>query len=247
MDFFRALNAEVLKLRRTLALAMVFVCPLLIVALQFMIQFDRLGRPNPGNPPQWDQLIRNIAGLWVVLMLPLYLTLETALLGALEHSESQWRNLFTLPVARSAIYFSKLIVATVMLAVSHLALAGGIYLSGKLLALRDPRAYTAGFPLAMAFSMLGTIFVLALLIVVLHHAISLHWHSFTVATGAGISATVINFIVVNSKYGIYYPWSLPVQPLSPQGVQGHSLIYSCTGALIVAALSSWHFSRRDVS
>ena len=49
----------------------------------------------------------NVLNLWAILALPLFITLETALLAQTEHSEKHWKHLFALAVPRWVYYAAK--------------------------------------------------------------------------------------------------------------------------------------------
>src|SRR5690349_16013582 len=108
-SLLRALHAELLKLKRTLAVRMIFVAPLLVALLQFFIALNQ--RRVPANFKLWEAVFRNGLTVWAIFMLPLLITLETALLTGIEHSEKQWKHLLALPVPRYTIYAAKLLVA----------------------------------------------------------------------------------------------------------------------------------------
>jgi hypothetical protein len=48
----------------------------------------------------------NALDLWATLMMPLFITIETALIAGLEHSENQWKNLLAFPIPRWTIYIA---------------------------------------------------------------------------------------------------------------------------------------------
>lgn len=108
MMFARVLWTETLKIRRTLAVWMVLIAPLTVVTLQFMVLWQRPGMAARSSEP-WMGLARGIFGLWGALMLPLFLTLEAALLAGLEHGENNWKTLFALPAPRWHFYMAKLV------------------------------------------------------------------------------------------------------------------------------------------
>ena len=92
--------AEAMKLRGTLALALAVFAPVLVVAL-FCAQM--LLAPSPSVPPAsgeqaWLALIRGMLALWCFLMLPLYVTLQAALLANMDMPTSSgstcWRSRF---------------------------------------------------------------------------------------------------------------------------------------------------------
>ena len=99
----RALHAESLKLRGTLALWMCLIAPATVVALYVLqVSFSEFGMRTGGDPAKaWFAFSQSILVLWLLLMLPLFITLQSALLAGLEHGERQWKHLLALPVPRS--------------------------------------------------------------------------------------------------------------------------------------------------
>ena len=100
-DLGPALAAETLKMKRTLALSLTFLAPLLVVALNFVIYWQRGSTLAPQQDNVWIRLTQNNLVLWDLITLPLFVTLQTALLGGLEHTQKNWKHLFALPVARA--------------------------------------------------------------------------------------------------------------------------------------------------
>src|SRR5690349_25160712 len=102
---------EVSKLKRTLALWMAIRAPMVIVNLYFIVGIAGPGPLVRQGTDTWVLLTRNTVQLWTVLMLPLFITLETSLLAGLEHSERNWKFLLSLPIPKWTLYAAKLIVA----------------------------------------------------------------------------------------------------------------------------------------
>ena len=107
----RALSAEALKLRGTLAMWMCLIAPAVVVGLYVLqITFrDIPARPNIDPATAWQGFAYSAFGLWAFLMLPLFVTLQSALLAGLEHGERQWKHLLALPLPRATHYFAKAI------------------------------------------------------------------------------------------------------------------------------------------
>ena len=104
----RALSAEMLKLRGTLALWMCLVAPA-TVAVLYMLQMTFMDwdkRPPMTGQEAWTMYAQAVLALWSILMLPLFLTLEAALLAGLEHGNQQWLHLLALPLPRGAHYLA---------------------------------------------------------------------------------------------------------------------------------------------
>src|ERR1035438_7985206 len=116
MMLLRVQHAELLKMKRTIALKMVVIAPAVVVVLiLFMASqspFTTVNRHGIKN--EWTELAALILRFWAVLMLPLYIALETALLAGLDHEGNQWKSLLARPVPRWTLYVAKLIVAAGM-------------------------------------------------------------------------------------------------------------------------------------
>lgn len=128
MSLWRALHAELLKLKRTLAFRVIFVLPFLVATLQFFIAW-RTKKFAP-DFALWQTITTSSLQIWAVFMLPLLITLETALLNGIEHGDRQWKHIFALPVPRYSVYFAKVIVAQALILISTFVLAALIVVVG---------------------------------------------------------------------------------------------------------------------
>lgn len=134
-----ALGVEVLKLKRTLAVTLTAVVPLVVAVLQFcsMLQRARYGIHEADDP--WGVLSHNMLLIYSLLMLPLFITLQTALLAGLEHNAKAWKRLYALPIPRSAIYFAKQIVTLGLIGLSMAVLVALMPVVGVILQAIEPR------------------------------------------------------------------------------------------------------------
>lgn len=241
----RALSAELLKTKRTLAFWMTLVTPLVVCILQLLVLLRVQGSYT------WEASASNIFVIWAVLALPLFITLETALLAQVEHSEKLWKHLFALAVPRWAFYTAKWLVGALLLLLGQFFLLVGTLLTGYCIGWLKPQL---GFgpvpPLLWMMEILGKIYWIALLMLSIHTWVSLHFRSFTVAVGVGMAAAVSNIILINSDEARHlFPWILPVNALGMADDAGYlpiAIIIGFTGALIVALIGGWEVSRRDV-
>jgi hypothetical protein len=239
---------EIAKLKRTLALRMAILSPLVVVGLYFLVGMNGGGAlVRPGADP-WASLTRNTVQLWTLLMLPMFITLETSLLAGLEHNERNWKFLLSLPVPKWTIYVAKLIVAIVLVWFAHLVLVGGTLLSGMALRQFSPGLKLAALPVATITWPLAKVSLAMLLAVTIQHWVSLRWPSFVAAMGFGMGAMVVGFIAVNSaKYGPWIPWSLTLHTLMPRGPYPiNPMTYSIVLAAVTAVAGAWHFTRSEM-
>jgi len=244
MSLFRALNAEVLKLKRTLVFRVVFVLPLLIAVLQFFVIL-RTKRYAPGFN-LWQTHPTNSFQIWAVFMMPLLIALVTALLNGIEHSDKQWKHLFALPVPRYAVYFAKLIVAQGLILTSTLMLAVFIVIVGVAGTYLRPELANAGpVPYVWLAKQVTFVWLASWLIIAIHTWMSMRWSGFPIALGAGIGGTFFALFAASASLGKYYPWLLPMN-IFVDGRFAMALLLGAVGGIVVAVLGCFEFTRRDV-
>jgi hypothetical protein len=238
-------------MKRTLALWLAPLAPLVIVALQIAIVIERqefFRSQELGNA--WGAYGGQAVFLWTVLMLPLFITLETALLSNLEHGHRQWKHLFALPIPRVAIYAAKQIGAASIIALSMVALYVYIVASGLCLrALAPGLGFEAPVPWLAFLQMVGLSYLASWLIISIHTWVSLRWHSFVLASAVGIVAMVIAVVFLQSEWSEWYPWTMPglvANSLEEGQWPGLQILIGSLGGLAAAFLGSWDVARRDV-
>lgn len=259
MVFLRVLSAELLKLKRTIALRMVIVAPLIIPLLTC---FGSVGSGRwlnvAGVSNEWNELTNANFQFWSLVALPLYVTIATALIAGVDHSGNHWKSIFARPVPRWTLYVSKLLVAMGMIAASTLIIVGGILAVGTLLpVIRPELVFGPPVPWVAILRRAVQIWGLAFLSLVIQHWVSLRWQSFSVATGFGAIATVMGVIVSASKpvfsqsadwWPQYFPWTLPMLVLtgSPTVINVSLWIGWAAGA-ILATVGCVDFCTREVT
>lgn len=243
----RALSAETLKLKRTLALWLAFIAPVLVIVLQGMVVL-RSGFTIEADVDPWGWFTQSTTALWGILMLPLFVTLQTALLANLEHGEKTWKLLYAMPVPRWAIYTAKLILNLGVIGISTLMLWLGQMGGGLLLGTIKPGLHFSDWPvpwLDMLFQAIAT-YLAVWLIIAIHTWISLRWHSFALASGIGIAATIISFVAVNSEWAPYFPWTQVVNIIGDTPNIPLAIAIGVIGCLVVGTVGGWDVTRRDV-
>lgn len=245
----RVFVTECQKLKRTLALAMAFVAPFVVIVLYTLIGHFGAGQIVIAHRNYWGDMTSNSVLLWSLLMMPLFITLETSLLAGLEHADKNWKNLLALPAPRWTIYASKLAVTIGIVWLAHLVLIAGIGLGGQLLAWLHPALMPMGTPMRQLVVPMGKVSLAALLAITIQHWISLKWQSFTAALGFGMCAMVVGFVAANSRdYGAFVPWSMPLHTMRATGHDALTMIsYALAAATVVAFAGGWEFGRRDIN
>jgi hypothetical protein len=245
MSTLRVLHAELLKLKRTLAFRMVFVMPLLVALLQFFALWR--SRKFGADFKLWETLPTNMLGIWAVFMMPLLITLETALLNGIEHGDRQWKHLLALPVPRHTVYLAKFIVAQALNAASTLFLCVLTVLAGlAIMQLRPELAGSGPVPYARLARHAALVWLAAWLIVAIHTWVSIRWSGFAVALGTGICGTFFALFAASASVGKYYPWLLPMNVFSDERFAA-ALWLGAVGGTVALLLGCLDFVRRDVT
>jgi lantibiotic transport system permease protein len=250
ISLMRALHSEVRKLKGTLALWLCLIAPLVVVALQtlqWLLQTNSPIKPNTLSAEIWQQFAGSALAIWAFLMLPLYVTLLSALLAGLEHQDRQWKHLLALPLPRASYYLAKLIaLAGLLLLAMAILIFVLIPLAGQLLRLRGDIGISGLPDFAELSGKMLKIYGCAILLVALHTWIALRWKSFTIAVSIGMSATVMGFIIGQSKtFGPWFPWTMAMQPLTQNPDVARVLWVSVLSALVLTIAACWEFNRRE--
>ena len=173
MMFFRVLSTECLKLKRTLALWMVLVSPLVMVLLEFAITAKGARGLIAGGKDAWAPMARQTVEAWTLLMMPLFVTLETSLLAGLENTGKNWKSLLALPAPRWTVYVSKLVVTISLLWAAHAVLVVSTIGSALLLKFLHPALSFGNMPLNPFVGPMLRVSLAALLAVAIQHWVSL--------------------------------------------------------------------------
>lgn len=246
MSLLRALHAELLKLKRTLAFRVIFVLPFFVALLQFFVIWRT--KKFAAGFDLWQTHPTNSFQIWAIFMMPLLITLETALLNGIEHSDKQWKHLFALPVPRRSIYLSKFIIALGLILVSTMVLAlltvivgvAAVSLKPELARVTGPVPY---FTIAKQATL---VWLAGWLITAIHTWISMRWAGFAIALGAGIGGTFFALFAASASLGKYYPWLLPMNVFL-EGRFTTALVLGIGGGIFAALLGCFEFVRRDVA
>jgi hypothetical protein len=244
MSLIRVLHAETLKLKRTLAFRMIFVAPLLVATLQFFVVWNQ--KRVPSNFQLWDTISKAALAIWAVFMLPLLITLETALINGVEHGEKQWKHIFALPIPRHAVYLAKLLVAQALAAASTLILSALIVAVGlALIRLRPELPHEGAIPYVWILKHAAFVWLAAWLIIAIQTWISIRWHGFALALGTGIGGTFFAIFAASAGIGKYYPWLMPVNVFMEERFVA-ALLLGAIGGVVAAVIGCVEFVRRDV-
>jgi hypothetical protein len=247
----RALRAETLKMKRTLALWLAIIAPLGMVGLQLIGALQR-GEPYVRQfEDAWVRFGQEMFVFFGFLIVPLFVALETALLGGLEHRSSHWKHLYALPQPRWTVYAAKQLMGMALIALSMAGLVGFSILAGLVLRMLMPGVgFDAAIPWGLFLKYGVMVYLASWLIISLHTWVAIRWQSFVVAMAVGILMTVGGMVVINADWATFYPWALPGLLANTfnkgEPILLKELLVSVVGGIAVALLGCWEVTRRDV-
>lgn len=244
MSLLRALHAELLKLKRTLAFRVIFVLPLLVAVLQFFIVLRT--KKFPADFDLWHTIGTSSLQIWAVFMMPLLIALETALLNGIEHSDRQWKHMFALPLPRHSVYVSKVIVAQILIFISTWVLSLLTVVAGIVATYLRPELANAGpIPFGWFAKYTTLVWAASWLIIAIHTWVATRWAGFPIPLGAGIGGTFFALFAASASLGKYYPWLLPMN-LFIDGRFKAALVLGIAGGIVATLIGCLEFVRHDV-
>jgi hypothetical protein len=246
----RALDAERLKMKRTLALWLAIIIPLSVVGLQFLIVCQRGEAYFRQDGDPWAQFGRDVFLFFALLMHPLFVALETALMGNLEHRSGQWKHLWALPLPRWTIYTAKQVAGMTLIGLSLGLLVVLTVLAGVALqALRPGIGLSADVPWKSLLESGAGIYVASWLLISIHTWIGIRWQNFVVAMGVGVVATIFGLATGDSGLASINPWSVPamvIDALTIGKTAWMSLLWGGLGGVAFGIWACRDIARRDV-
>jgi len=246
----RGVGAETLKMKRSLALSVALVIPLLptFANVASALQTGLGPQMEEGiTLSPWSLFFRYTFRLWTIFALPMVVAIISALVAHTDHQTKAWKMLLALPISRQAAFGGKWIVLAGMLLLSNMVFMAANLMGGVLVNLLRPElGMGLPIPLGEALSVTLISWALSLLMVSIHLWISLRWPGFLASLTLGFIATVSNLFLIGSYlYGrvSLSPWAMPVQIY---GDWQASMPVALGGALLVGGLACWDFVTRDV-
>lgn len=215
----RCLSADYLKLRRTAALWLALAGGALPVLLNFLIfYFKGQFILKPGENP-WPNYIGMSWQTASVLLLPLFVVLLSSLVANIEHRANGWKHLLAQPVARGAVFGSKLLVLLQLNLLAHVMYVALLLLSGLLLGVLRPELhFQTGQPaLGSLLLMLGHTFVATLGMLGVQYVAALALRSFVGPVAMGIGGIVTAITLLRWEHIDWVPYAATTRVLKAMG------------------------------
>jgi ABC-2 type transport system permease protein len=232
---------EMLKLRRSLALALCIVAPLSVVVMCLLMVATR----ETALP--WKTYLGEGVALWVYFMLPMSVTALSVLLAQVEHGPRMWGHLLALPVRRAELFLAKGFVAFLLACAMTAGLAVLLFGAGWAWGALTPKFALTGEPPVLAIAKgLSIAMAASVAMVVLQVWAALRYRSFVPGFVLGILGTFGALAVTASRQFVLFPWLLGAFAMRPDApVADLALAWGFYGGLGLLLAMCWDLSRRE--
>ncbi|WP_420431855.1 ABC transporter permease [Hyphobacterium sp.] len=237
------LRSDFLKLRRSLVLLIVAVSPVMIFLLGVLVMIS-------GNASgEWTTTALSGMAVWAYFLLPMTATGLTALIAQLEHGTNTWSHILTTGVPRWQVFASKALLTIALMAFVSALVWAAIFAAGHLGGALAPANALAGAPPYFAGArLLALMWLASFLVTAIQLAIALRFASFALPVSVGIGGTFVAVAATASRWGLVFPWLLPVNVLATDAARSELAIAigAIGGLTAFAAMILW-LSRKDWS
>ena len=228
--FINSFQSEWLKTKRSLAFWMVviggFFTPVIIIAAR-LINYDKMPALYSAED-FWTLLWKNSWESMAIFFLPLGAILSTSLIAQLEYKNNTWKQLHTLPLSYTTIFFAKLMVILVLMLQFFVLFNIGIYLAAivpYLLVSGTPYP-SQPLPYESFLRSNALYFIDTLPIVALQYLIALRFKNFLVPVGLGFVFWVGALAALTWQYGYLIPYTYPMYSYLMTGVETKAILPS---------------------
>ena len=226
--FINSFASEWLKTKRSLAFWMVviggFFTPTIVIVARLVIykQVPALYAAEDF----WNLLWKNSWESMAIFFLPLGAILSTSLIAQIEYKNNTWKQLHTLPLSYTTIFFAKLAVILVLMLQFFILFNIGIYLSAVVpyLLISGTPYPTQPLPYQHFLQQNLLYFVDTLPIVALQYLIALRFKNFLVPVGLGFVFWVGSLAALTWQYGYVIPYTYPMYNYLGSGVQTKAIL-----------------------
>ncbi|MCF6194777.1 MAG: ABC transporter permease [Kangiellaceae bacterium] len=240
----RLIQIELIKTKRSLALLMMVLSPLVVVLVNILIFIKSDGGMIADRG--WSLYWLQNYSMWAYFMMPLYIALITALLNGIDHNSCGWRYMMSLPLKQSHLFIAKFILAWIYIQGANIILFISVLMT---IVTFDLFGYVGQDLLSFSTSIsLLYASVASLAIIAIQHIVSWRWKNIVVPLGLGVIATMSIVQFSSSEYWALDPWAyiLMSTNASDSVNQHRAIFYSISLSIVLMSLGSLWFGKREI-
>ncbi|MEO6129980.1 MAG: ABC transporter permease [Ferruginibacter sp.] len=253
-SFIYSFESEWLKKKRSLGSWLVivgaFFTPVIIIIARLIRHTTLEGIYEKDN--FWRSLWHSSWESMAIFLLPMGVIMATSLITQLEYKNNTWKQLHTLPLSYTTIFFSKLLVIVVMVLQFFILFNIGIYLSAVIpyMLVSGVHYPAANIPFAEILKEDLLFFIDCLPIIALQYLISLQFKNFLLPIGIGFGLWMGSISALSWKFGYLIPYTYSMLNFLKDGnkaaTPGINIHYLAIGYFIIFTIVSyWLYVRKN--
>jgi len=226
---WKYLRSEFLKLRKSTIWLLVFVSPL----LSMLIGFGEAASITEIEEYQWVSTLGVMTIGHSILFLPLLTGVFSSFICRYEHISGGWKQLLSLPVSRRNVYIGKLLIVSLLIALTQILFVAGLLFIGWI------KGFSTDIPWGIILSSVIGGWIACLPLMALQLFASVSWSSFAAPLAINVIFTIPNILIINSeRFGPYYPWAQPFLMMMPNSVDSFGALHVSFETLFIVVLGS---------
>ncbi len=207
--------SEWLKVRRSLVIWLVLLLiPLFLTIVGVTNYTTNIHVFEEAGLVGWRGTWTQVEFLHGMVLCPVLSSVFVALLCRFEHVDGGWKQLLTFPLPKRDIYFSKMIVAWLLVGMTNIVLFLFFYMIGNIMGV------TGDFPFMKLLGLFLGGWLASLPLISLQLWLSTQWKNFVLPIAINFAFVMPNVFITSSKYGKYYPWAQPAYAMNPENQLG---------------------------
>lgn len=207
----KGISAELFKFRSTFVFWLVILAPAFIPTINLIVFLQRGDEILARGGTAWSNLMQFSTGPSGFLF-PFFVFIVALFVNNIEWSSNTWKLIYTQPLSRLNIYFSKLIVFVLMLFLSLILYGSLLVLVGKIVHSTNPDlGFGNPLNLTIHFGIIIRTFLATLGFASIHFYISQKTKNLILPLGIGIGGLISFMILVQGwEYAAYHPYGFHI-------------------------------------
>ncbi len=212
LEWINIFTAEALKQKRSLTGLILVLAPGLMTIFNVLVGMGGYYGTKSSGAEIMKTVVNNSLNLWALIMLPMAMTLMTALNANVEYRNNQWKHIFVQPVSTWRVMMAKWMMNISMAALSHLIYFVLILFVGFFLCTINGQSFAGSLDYGLLFQRMSLVFLGSLLLITIHSLTALSLDNFLTVMAFGTIMMISNYFVGQSeKYGVLSPWAHPMR------------------------------------
>ncbi|MGG3928199.1 ABC transporter permease [Metabacillus fastidiosus] len=207
--------SEWLKVRHSLVIWLViFLIPLFLTIVGVTNYTTNIHVFEEVGLLGWMGTWTQVEFLYGMVLCPTLSSVFVALLCRFEHADGGWKQLLTFPIPKKNIYFSKMILAWLLVGITNIIFFTYLFIMGNVMGVKGE------FPFINILGLFFGGWIASLPLISMQLWLSTQWRNFVLPIAINFAFVMPNIFITSSKYVKYYLWSQPAYAMNPENQLG---------------------------